>query len=70
MQVINGGYYKIDLEADEVYTLRLLAHISLSLGPEMEKVMATHSSTLAWKIPWAEDPGWLQSMGSLRLGHD
>ena len=34
------------------------------------KVMATHSSTLAWKIPWTEDPGRLQSMGSLRVGHD
>ena len=32
--------------------------------------MATHSSTLAWKIPWAEEPGRLQSMGSLRGGHD
>ena len=32
--------------------------------------MATHSSTLAWKIPWTEDPGRLQSMGSLRVGHD
>ena len=32
--------------------------------------MATHSSTLAWKIPWAEEPGRLQSMGSLRVGHD
>ena len=31
---------------------------------------ATHSSTLAWKIPWAEEPGRLQSMGSLRVGHD
>ena len=30
----------------------------------------THSSTLAWKIPWAEEPGGLQSMGSLRVGHD
>ena len=35
-----------------------------------EKVMATHSSTLAWKIPWTEEPGRLQSMGSLRVGHD
>ena len=33
-------------------------------------VMATHSSILAWKIPWAEEPGRLQSMGSLRVGHD
>ena len=35
-----------------------------------EKAMAPHSSTLAWKIPWTEEPGGLQSMGSLRLGHD
>ena len=35
-----------------------------------EKAMATHSSTLAWKIPWTEEPGVLQSMGSLRVGHD
>ena len=32
--------------------------------------MATHSSTLAWKIPWTEEPGRLQSMGSQRVGHD
>ena len=36
---------------------------------EEEKVMAPHSSTLAWKIPWMEEPGRLQSMGSLRVGH-
>ena len=36
----------------------------------MEKAMATHSSTLAWKIPWTEKPGGLQSMGSVRVGHD
>ena len=35
-----------------------------------EKEMATHSSTLAWKIPWMEEPGRLQSMGSQRVGHD
>ena len=35
-----------------------------------EKAMATHSSTLAWKIPWTEEPGRLQSMGSQRVGHD
>ena len=39
------------------------------LGP-LEKAMAPHSSTLAWKIPWMEEPGGLQSMGSLRVGHD
>ena len=35
-----------------------------------EKAMAPHPSTLAWKIPWTEEPGRLQSMGSLRVGHD
>ena len=35
-----------------------------------EKAMATHSSTLAWKIPWKEEPGRLQSMGSLGVGHE
>ena len=39
-----------------------------SLGPEdlLEKGMATHSSILIWEIPWTEEPGWLQSMGSQR----
>ena len=36
----------------------------------VEKEMATHSSILAWKIPWTEEPGGLQSMGSQRVGHD
>ena len=37
---------------------------------QLEKAMAPHSSTLAWKILWTEEPGRLQSMGSLRVGHD
>ena len=43
-----------------------------SLGREdpLEKEMATHSSTLAWKIPWTKELGGLQSMGSQRVGHD
>ena len=43
-----------------------------SLGWEdpLEKEMATHPSTLAWKIPWTEEPGRLQSMGSQRVGHN
>ena len=43
-----------------------------SLGWEelLEKEMATHSSILAWKIPWTEEPGGLQSMGLQRVGHD
>ena len=42
----------------------------LTPGDGVEKAMATHSSTLAWKIPWKEEPGGLQSMGLLRVGHD
>ena len=43
-----------------------------SLGQEdpLEKEMAIHSSTIAWKIPWTEEPGRLQSMGSERVRHD
>ena len=43
-----------------------------SLGQEdlLEKEMATHFSILAWKIPWTEQPGRLQSMGSQKVGHD
>ena len=43
-----------------------------SLGQEdlLDKEMATHSSILAWKIPWMEEPARLQSMGSQRVGHD
>ena len=44
--------------------------IFIRVGDLSEKEMATHPSTLAWKIPWAEEPGRLQSMGSLRVGHD
>ena len=36
----------------------------------LEKGMATHSRILAWRIPWTEEHGWLQSMGSQRVGHD
>ena len=44
--------------------------IYLYLYSKMEKAMAPNSSTLAWKIPWTEEPGRLQSMGSLGVGHD
>ena len=43
---------------------------SLSQEDSLEKEMATHSSTLAWKIPWVEEPGRLQSMWSQRVEHD
>ena len=43
---------------------------SILLSYNSEKAMAPHSSTLAWKIRWTEEPGRLQPMGSLRVGHD
>ena len=49
--------------------VELVAVITILVSKE-EKAMASHSSTLAWKIPWTEEPGRLQSMGSLRVGHD
>ena len=42
---------------------------SLGWEDSLEKVMATHSSILAWKIPWTEEPGWLQSMKSMTNTH-
>ena len=46
------------------------ALFNVGYWPSPEKAMAPHSSTLAWKIPWTEEPGRLQSMGSLGVGHD
>ena len=48
----------------------IVVFIGLFLITLAEKAMATHSSTLAWKIPWTEEPGRLQSMGLLRVRHD
>ena len=45
-------------------------YVCVLLNICMEKAVAPHSSTLAWKIPWTDDPGRLQSRGSLRVGHD
>ena len=47
-----------------------LKDIYSKLDNAAEKATAPHSSTLAWKIPWTEEPGRLQSMGSLRVGHN
>ena len=43
---------------------------SLSREDLLEKGMVTHSGILAWEIPWTEEPGWLQSTGSQKVGHD
>ena len=50
--------------------VQALSILYISLSTIKEKAMATHSSTLAWKIPWMEEPGGLQSIESLRVGHD
>ena len=44
--------------------------LSLDQEDSLEEEMATHFSVLAWKIPWTEEPGGLQSMGSQRVGHN
>ena len=51
-------------------TMRETRVQSLGWEDPLEKEMATHSSTITWKIPWTEEPGRLQSMGSQRVGHD
>ena len=50
--------------------LPVLKNIWLPEWLSLEKAIAPHSSTLAWKIPWTEESGGLQSMGSLGVGHD
>ena len=51
-------------------TMREIRVQSLDREDLLEKEMATHSSILAWRIPWMEEPGRLQSMGSQGVGHD
>ena len=66
-------HYQTSLVAQTVKCLPTTRETQVqSLGWEdlLEKEMATHSSTLAWKTPWTEEPGRLQSMGSQRVGHD
>ena len=51
-------------------TLYLFSSFAFQLFLVLEKEMATHPNILAWRIPWTEEPGRLQSMGSQRVGHD
>ena len=55
---------------DQPHILGIIFIITARLALFSKKAMAPHSGTLAWKIPWTEEPGGLQSMGSLRVGHD
>ena len=58
---------RISTNKESDMTERLISDL---IREPLEKAMAPHSSTLAWKIPWTEGPGRLQSMRSLRVGHD
>ena len=58
--IVWGRYHVVSI-------LQMKKHYFIDI---MEKEVATHSSTCAWKIPWTEEPGWLQSMGSQRLGYE
>ena len=60
-------FFRINKEENFIFLLFLFIN-ALSTNPE--KAMAPHSSTLPWKIPWTEEPGGLQSMGSRRVRHD
>ena len=53
-----------------MYKIQVHGQLAWVTGLPMEKAMEPHSSTLAWKIPWTEEPGGLQSMGTLSVGHD
>ena len=67
-----GGSFQVFLVAQMVKNLPAMQETqvqSLQQEDPLEKVMATHSSILAWKIPWAEEPGGLQSVGLQRVGH-
>ena len=61
---------EVSQKEKDKYHILMHIYIYIYIHTYMEKAMAPHSSTLAWKIPWMEEPGRLQSMGSLRVGHD
>ena len=64
-------YFRVCLAQSIVeLSLPLIQSLDFYYYQLTEKAMAAHSSTLAWKIPWTEEPGRLQSMGLLRVGHD
>ena len=74
--IINSNLW-IQISNDKKYVIFLWLRFNKKIvkfmrvcAPGTEKAMATHSSTLAWQIPWTEEPGRLQSMRSIRVGHD
>ena len=67
-----GNNSEVKVKVKSLSRVRLFATRIQSQGWEdlLEKEMAIHSSTIAWKIPWTEEPGRLQSIGSQRVRHD
>ena len=70
--ILGGSKITADGECSHEIKRRLLLgrKVMTNLYSILEKAVAPHSSTLAWKIPWTEEPCGLQSMGLLRVGHD
>ena len=70
MYFFGRGNYSGGLDSKESAAMQETCVQSLGGEDPLEKGMATHSSIHAWRIPWIEKPGGLQSMGSQRVGHD
>ena len=68
LMLISSFLFHCHIQAQALSPLRIIN--TNWLAPMSEKAMAPRSSTLAWKIPWTEEPGRLHFMGSLRVGHD
>ena len=64
IDIPGGSAVRIHLPMQETWVQ------SLDQEDPLEKEVATHASILTWEIPWTEKPGWLQSMGSQRVGHN
>ena len=76
-RIINGSKYKAELVGEPliIYGWRVVVPLAVFIFHLiftycLEKEMATHSSILAWRVAWMEEPGRLQYMGSQRVGHD
>ena len=70
MKTIHSTCYKFECLQSYLSPIYIIDPLPLFASLHLEKAMAPHSSTLAWKIPWMEDPGGPQSMGSLRVRRD
>ena len=63
-------HFMLEITHDIIQTNKFFVTAQICMIFHLQFLSSTHSSPLAWKIPWMEEPGGLQSMGSLRVGHD